>query len=255
MLGGKIVVVTGGAGLLGRRFCEAVAANGGIAVVADLNIEAAQAVERDICLRHPGGAIAGELNTTDKDSLNALINRLHTQFGRIDALVNNAYPRNRNYGRKFEEVTYSDFCDNLGKHLGGYFLAAQQFAGFFRKQGYGNIVNMSSIYGALAPRFEIYERTDMTMPVEYAAIKAGVNHLTRYMAAYFKKTGIRVNCLSPGGIEDQQPASFLAAYNQHCNSKGMLDPVDLVPSLIFLLSDGSKHINGQNLMVDDGFTL
>ena len=255
MLNGKIVVITGGAGLLGRRFCEAVAANGGVAVVADLKLGAAREVEQDICSRYPDGAYAAELDITSKDSLKELINILNTKFGRIDALVNNAYPRNRNYGRKFEDVTYADFCENIGLHLGGYFLAAQQFAAFFVQQGYGNIINMSSIYGAVAPRFDIYDRTEMTMPVEYAAIKAGVNHLTRYMAAYFKKTGIRVNCLSPGGIEDRQPSSFLAAYGRHCNSKGMLDPADLVPSLVFLLSDGAKHINGQNLMVDDGFTL
>lgn len=255
MLSGKIVVITGGAGLLGSRFCEAVAVNGGVAIVADLKLEAARDIERDICSRHPGGAHAVELDITDKDSLSELIDHLQASYGRIDALVNNAYPRNRNYGRKFEDVTYDDFSENIGVHLGGYFLAAQQFAAFFRQQGHGNIVNMSSIYGASAPRFEVYDGTEMTMPVEYAAIKAGVNHLTRYMAAYFKRTGIRVNCLSPGGVADRQPASFLAAYGRHCNSKGMLDPEDLVRPLVFLLSDGAKHINGQNLLVDDGFTL
>jgi NAD(P)-dependent dehydrogenase (short-subunit alcohol dehydrogenase family) len=152
-------------------------------------------------------------------------------------------------------VTYGDFCENVGLHLGGYFLVAQQFGLFFREQGHGNIVNMSSIYGAVAPKFEIYKDTPMTMPVEYAAIKAGVNHLTRYMASYFKGSGIRVNCLSPGGIFDSQPDAFLNAYNAHCAGKGMLDPKDMVESLVFLLSDGSKHINGQNLIVDDGFTL
>lgn len=255
MLSNKIVVVTGGAGLLGRRFCEAVAANGGTAVVADVKLEAAQQVAREIGARHDGRARAAALDITDKDSINALIADVRQTYGRIDALVNNAYPRNANYGRKFEDVAYTDFCENVGLHVGGYFLAAQQFAAAFRAQGHGNIVNMSSIYGAVAPRFEIYAGTPMTMPVEYAAIKAAVNHLTRYMAAYFKGTGIRVNCLSPGGIADRQPQAFLDAYRDQCSSKGMLAPDDMLGALVFLLSDASRYVNGQNLMVDDGFTL
>jgi NAD(P)-dependent dehydrogenase (short-subunit alcohol dehydrogenase family) len=248
----KVVVVTGGAGLLGRRFCQAIAANGGTVIVADLQLDAAQRVAEEI---GKGRAYASLLDITDKYSIGALIDTVTHRHGHIDALVNNAYPRNRNYGRKFEEVDYADFCENVGLHIGGYFLASQQFAAFFRKQRHGNIVNMSSIYGSIAPRFDVYADTSMTMPVEYAAIKSAITHLTRYMAAYFKGTGIRVNSLSPGGIADHQPDKFISAYNTHCSSKGMLDPSDIVPALVFLLSDGSRHINGQNILVDDGFTL
>jgi NAD(P)-dependent dehydrogenase (short-subunit alcohol dehydrogenase family) len=251
----KIVVVTGGAGLIGRQFCAAIASHGGTAVVADVQFEAAQGVAQEIAARHPGGAIAAAVDITDPESIRALISQVNEQCGRIDALVNNAYPRNENYGRRFEDVTFADFCENTGLHVGGYFLASQQFAAYFTQQGHGNIVNMSSIYGVIAPRFSVYDGTSMTMPVEYAAIKAAVNHLTRYMAAYFKGRGIRVNALSPGGIADRQPESFLAAYQAHCAGKGMLDPQDIVPALVFLLSDGSRHVNGQNLLVDDGFTL
>jgi NAD(P)-dependent dehydrogenase (short-subunit alcohol dehydrogenase family) len=255
MLSEKIIVISGGAGLLGRRFCEAVAANGGTAVVADVKLEAAQQVALEIGARHNDRARAAVLDITHKDSILTLIADIRKTYGRIDALVNNAYPRNANYGRKLEDVTYADFCENIGLHVGGYFLAAQQFAAVFREQGHGNIVNISSIYGSVAPRFELYAGTTMTMPVEYAAIKAAVNHLTRYMAAYFKGTGIRVNCLSPGGIADRQPQTFLEAYREQCSSKGMLDPDDMLGALIFLLSDASHYVNGQNLLVDDGFAL
>jgi NAD(P)-dependent dehydrogenase (short-subunit alcohol dehydrogenase family) len=144
---------------------------------------------------------------------------------------------------------------NVDSHLGGYFLVAQQFCMAFKAQGHGNLINMSSIYGSMAPRFEVYEGTPMTMPVEYAAIKSAVVHLTRYFAQYFKGHGIRVNCLSPGGIRDNQPADFLAAYNARCASKGMLAPEDVVGALLFLLSDESRYINGQNILVDDGFSI
>jgi NAD(P)-dependent dehydrogenase (short-subunit alcohol dehydrogenase family) len=140
-------------------------------------------------------------------------------------------------------------------HLGGYFLVAQQFGLFFRKHQKGNIVNMASIYGVMAPRFDIYSQTHMTMPVEYAAIKSAVIHLTRYFAQYFKNDSIRVNSLSPGGVLDQQPESFLKNYRAFCTSKGMLEGADISSVLLFLLSDASKYITGQNIVVDDGFSI
>lgn len=255
MLNDKVVVVTGGAGFLGRSFVRAIAEQGGIAVVADIDAEATNRVAQEIASSYPGRVTAATLDITDKTSVCALIAKLQEQYGRIDAVVNNAYPRNKNYGRKLEEVTYADFCENTGLHLGGYFLVSQQFAIFFRTQGSGNIINMSSIYGSMAPRFDVYAGTPMTMPVEYAAIKSAVEHMTRYFAQYLKGDHIRVNCLSPGGILDKQPETFLRAYNAHCNEKGMLNPVDITGTLLYLLSDASKYVTGQNLIVDDGFSL
>jgi NAD(P)-dependent dehydrogenase (short-subunit alcohol dehydrogenase family) len=255
MLQDKVIVVTGGAGLLGRQFCEAIAAHGGTVIVADRDLEGAARVAADISARHAGRALAGELDITNQASVQALIAQLASRHGRIDAVVNNAYPRNPNYGRKLEEVGYADFCDNVGMHLGGYFLVSQQFAAWFKANGGGNIVNLSSIYGSIAPRFDVYQGTSMTMPVEYAAIKAAVVHMSLYMAQYFKADGVRVNVLSPGGILDRQPASFVERYNAHAGSKGMLDPADMLGALVFLLSDGARYMTGQNLTVDDGFSL
>jgi NAD(P)-dependent dehydrogenase (short-subunit alcohol dehydrogenase family) len=255
LLEGKRVVVTGGAGLLGRTFCSAIAEHGGQAVVADRDLVATQRLVDAIDKQYSGGAVAATLDITDKDSVDGMIDDIHARYGRIDAIVNNAYPRNSRYGRRMEEVEYADFCDNLGMHLGGYFLVMQRFAGYFRREGGGNMINVSSIYGVVAPRFEIYEGTPMTMPVEYAAIKSGLLHLTRYFAQYLKGSNIRVNALSPGGILDRQPEVFLAQYRALCSEKGMLNPSDLAGSLVFLVSDLSRHIDGQNLIVDDGFSL
>ncbi|HUX91570.1 MAG TPA: oxidoreductase [Gallionellaceae bacterium] len=255
MLTNKIIVITGGAGFIGRQFCAAVAEHGGTAVVADIDNDAATILAKEIAAKHQGRAEAALLDITSRDSVKALITKLQGRYGHIDAVVNNAYPRNRNYGRKLEDVTYEDFCENVGLHLGGYFLVAQQFGLHFREHGGGNIVNMSSIYGVMTPRFEVYEGTPMTMPVEYAAIKSSVIQLTRYFAQYFKGEGIRVNSLSPGGILDRQPEAFLQKYNSYCNGKGMLDPQDVNGSLLYLLSDASKYITGQNLIIDDGFSL
>jgi NAD(P)-dependent dehydrogenase (short-subunit alcohol dehydrogenase family) len=95
----------------------------------------------------------------------------------------------------------------------------------------------------------------MNSPIEYSAIKAGVVAITKYLAKYYKNKNIRVNCISPGGILDNQPEIFLENYSNNCNSKGMLDSQDLNGALIFLLSDSSKYVNGQNIIVDDGWSL
>lgn len=256
MLKDKIVIITGGAGLIGKEFVKAVIENNGIAIIADINEELGKKVKENL---------SKELNTinidfikldiTSKNSLNGCIEYLDKKYRRIDGLVNNAYPRNKNYGRHFFDVEYEDFIQNLGLNLGGYFTASQQFAQYFKKQGYGNIINISSIYGVIAPKFEIYEGTTMTVPVEYAAIKAGLIHLTKYMSKYFKGMNIKVNALTPGGIFDNQPKSFLEKYKDECLSKGMLDKSDIKGTLVYLLSDMSKYVNGQNIVVDDGFSL
>lgn len=254
MLKDKVVVVTGGAGLLGARFCAEIARQGGVAIVADVNLPAAEKLAAGITASG-GRAVAAQVDITSTASVEQLIHTTRAAQGRIDALVNNAYPRNRNWGAKLEDVTYESFCENVGLHLGGYFLVAQRFALHFRSQRAGNIVNMGSIYATLPPRFEVYAGTPMTTPVEYAAIKAAVVQLTRYFAQYFKADGIRCNSLSPGGIRDGQPAEFLAAYASHCGTRGMLNPEDILGALVFLLSDGSRYMTGQNLVVDDGFSL
>jgi len=195
------------------------------------------------------------MDITSITSLQKSIEYCHDKYGKIDALVNNAYPRNKNYGRHFFDVEYEDFCENINLNLGGYFLTSQQFAHYFKKQGFGNIINISSIYGVIAPKFEVYENTPMSMPVEYAAIKSALIHLTKYMAKYLKGSNIRVNALSPGGIFDSQPEIFLEAYKKECLNIGMLDKSEICGTLLYLLSDMSRAVNGQNIIVDDGFTL
>lgn len=248
-------MITGGAGLIGTEFSNAIAEQNGLVVIADKNLESAEGVARLINQKYPNRALPVFLDITKKESILSLIKTVSQSHTRIDALINNAYPRNKHYGRALEDVSYEDFCENVNLHLGGYFLVAQQFASFFKQQGHGNIINLSSIYGVRAPQFDIYTEVNFTMPVEYAAIKSAVHHLTLYFAQYFKKDGIRVNSLSPGGVFDNQPEPFLKKYKNHCGNQGMLKAQDLCGSLVFLLSDASKHITGQNLIVDDGFTL
>jgi NAD(P)-dependent dehydrogenase (short-subunit alcohol dehydrogenase family) len=250
----KVVVVTGGAGLLGAAVCSGIARDGGLPVIADVDIDRAEHLASEI--RANGlTAHAVAMDITKGSQIDKVIVEVQERFGRVDAVVNNAYPRGKNFGRSVEMVEYKDFCESLSVHLGGYFLVSQKFAIAFRSQGFGNIVNISSIYGLVAPVFELYEGTSMTMPVEYAAIKAGVVNLTRYFAQYYLRDGIRCNAVAPGGVRDGQSEVFMSRYDAMCGKKGLLDALDVVGAVTFLLSEASRYMTGQMLTVDDGWSL
>jgi NAD(P)-dependent dehydrogenase (short-subunit alcohol dehydrogenase family) len=118
----------------------------------------------------------------------------------------------------------------------------------------GSIVNIGSIYGSVGPDFNVYENTNLTMPAAYSAIKGGVINFSKYLASYYGKNNIRVNCVSPGGIFDHQPIEFVRNYESKVPMKRMGKPDDISPAVSFLLSDDSTYITGQNLIIDGGWT-
>ena len=253
----KTVIITGGAGLIGCAFSNACAEYGANVVIVDIDEEKADKLKEQIKKETGNNNVFSQkCDITNTNDIHNLIDATLHKFGKIDALVNNAYPRNENYGRKFEDVSYEDFCENVNMHLGGYFLITKEISKVMIKQNYGNIINMASIYGFSAPEFEIYEGTDMTMPVEYAAIKGGIINLTKYLASYLGRYNIRVNAISPGGLFADQPNSFIKKYSEKVVlGKRMATTGDIVGTLIFLLSDTSKYIAGQNIVVDGGWSL
>lgn len=253
----KVVVITGGAGLIGKAYVEACAQYGAKVILVDVADDAAKKVVSDV-IKKTGdrNVFYQKCSIVDEADIKKLIKFAIKKFGRIDALVNNAYPRGKNYGVKYEDVSYEDFCENLSLHLGGYYLAAHEISKVMIRQKSGVIVNIGSHYGFVAPRFEIYEGTKMTMPVEYSAIKGGIINLTRYLASYLGKYNIRVNTLSPGGVFDNQPKSFVQKYEERVLiGKRMANVDDLAGVLVFLLSDASRYITGQNIIVDGGWTI
>lgn len=248
------IVVAGAGGRIGQALVEHLLQAGARVLAADRSPE--------VLLKTRALDITGErlstevLDISDARAVRALLDGLHESWGGVDGAINTAYPRNASYGRHFLDVTYEDFSENLGLHLGGYFIFMQQCAAYsIDKAKPFSLVNLSSVYGHIAPRFDLYEGTSMTMPVEYAAIKAGLNHITRYANAVTKGSGFRSNCVSPGGILDAQPETFLKRYQSHCAEKGMLDAADVTGACLFLLSKEGRYVRGQNLIVDDGFTV
>ncbi len=253
----KTVIITGGAGLLGSAFSHICAQLGANVIIADINSATGENLKEEIIRdTNNENVMFKQTDITNPRDVDELINFALDSFGQIDALVNSAYPRNKNYGQKFEDVNYEDFCENLCMHLGGYFLVIQKVSKVMIKQRHGNIINIASIYGFTAPRFDIYNGTDMTMPVEYAAIKAAILNITKYLASYLGEYNIRVNAISPGGIYSGQPTTFVENYSKYVKLGGrMARTEDIVGVLVFLLSDASRYITGQNIVVDGGWTL
>lgn len=252
----RVAVVTGGSGLLGKEFCSGLADFGANVIIADINEEESLKVVKNIN-NDAGGKNADYLylDINSEESIKEFTREVLEKYGTIDVLVNNAYPRNSRYGTIFEDVEFDSFQENIISHMGGYFLVSQKISKLMMKQKSGVIINMASIYGVLGPNFSIYERTDMTMPVEYSMIKAGIINFTRYLSTYLASHNIRVNSISPGGIFDDQPQEFVEKYCSKVPLGRMASPSDIVGSLIFLASDASKYITGQNIVVDGGLSV
>ena len=252
MLKNKVVLVSGACGLLGRQIVQEITKNNGYVLATDTNTDKAEKLFQALTFERVQFA---PMDITDADSIDRAIANGNKQFGSVDACVNAAYPRTATWGAPFEKLEMGDIQENLKLQLGGAIILSQRTMKHFISQGHGNFIHMSSIQGIAAPKFEHYEGTSMNSTIEYSAVKSGIISMTRWLAKYFKNKNIRVNCVSPGGILDKQPQSFLEKYRNSCISKGMLDPMDVVGTVLFLLSDQSKYINGQNIVVDDGWSL
>ena len=251
-LTGKTVLVAGGAGRIGAAVARAILARGGNVSIGDTRKtdDVTSMIEE-----YPSRSVYFEGDLTQPEITDSAINTTQEQFGKIDGAVQSAYPRSLGWGTRFEDLTPEFLAEDLRKQLGGTILFAQRVTIAMKRSNGGSLVLISSIQGLSAPKFRHYAGTSMTSPIEYSAIKAGVNAVARYLAKYLKDQRIRVNTVSPGGIADQQPESFVAKYREECTNKGMLDAEDVAGAVCFLLSDDSLYMNGQNIVVDDGWSL
>jgi len=244
----KVAIVTGGYGLIGREIAIALNEFGAKVFIADLSKNDPSIIKDKNSIEFIHFDITSE--TIMSKALNAIIK----QYGKIDIFINSAYPKTKDWGEKLEKVLFESWKMNLNDHLGGYFLSSRMAAEQMKRFGGGTIINIASIYGMVGPDFSIYENTDITMPVAYSAIKGGIISFTKYLATYYAENSIRANVISPGGILDRQPESFIQKYAKKTPLGRMGHPTDVAGAAIFLASDASSYITGQNIVVDGGWT-
>ena len=241
-LNDKVIIVTGGNGLIGKSIVDRIKTAGAICINADLNSNNTDDLSSIHC------------DITDPNSIANTVDLVIGKYGKIDGLVNNAYPRTSDWGEKFENISVDSWKNNVDMQLNSIFVFCQKVLPHMRFNNSGSIVNIGSIYGSVGPDFNVYENTNLTMPAAYSAIKGGVINFSKYLASYYGKNNIRVNCVSPGGIFDHQPIEFVRNYESKVPMKRMGKPDDISPAVSFLLSDDSTYITGQNLIIDGGWT-
>jgi NAD(P)-dependent dehydrogenase (short-subunit alcohol dehydrogenase family) len=258
-LTGRVAVVTGGAGLLGRQFCQTLAGAGAAVLVADVNKEAADQAADGLAK-----AEAHVVDVGDAQSVKAMVAAAVSRFGRLDILVNSAAldPKFDASGKDkhnsaFEDYPLKAWEAALRVNLTGAFLCSQAAVGPMLKQGTGVIVNICSTYGLGGPDQRIYQKASKPAqykPVDYTVTKAGILGLTKYLATYYGEKNIRVNALTPGGVFNAHDDEFTKAYSARTVLGRMARPDEMNGALLFLASDASSYMTGANLVVDGGWT-
>ena len=261
-LSGRVAVVTGGVGILGRRFCAALAdAGAGVAVV-DLNDDECESFASELSGTFGVPCVGIAADISDPDSVRDMADRVEDGVGDVSILHNNAASKGGDPSAFFDSV--EDFGldvwrEVMGVNLDGQFLVAREFGGRMAKRSGGSIIQTASIYGVMAPDHRIYdgslyEGIPISTPAVYSASKAGVIGLSRYLATYWADKGVRVNVLTPGGVESGQNDVFQRRYSDRVPLKRMARADEMAGALLFLASDASSYVTGQNIIVDGGLS-
>jgi NAD(P)-dependent dehydrogenase (short-subunit alcohol dehydrogenase family) len=264
-LDGQTAVVTGGAGLLGKEFCRTLAQAGAAVAVADLNEAATQKVADDL-LQSGYKAQACRVDVTNPESTRAMADAAVAAFGRLDILVCSAAmdpkfdPQNQSAQSRnaFEDYPLSAWQQALDVNLTGMFLSAQAAVKPMLAQDHGVIINICSTYGLVGPDQRLYERPGQPQqykPVFYSVTKAGVLGLTRYLATYYAGKNIRINALTPGGIYNDHDETFTRNYSYRTVMGRMAKKDEMNGAILFLASDASSYMTGNNVVVDGGWTV
>ncbi|MEA4995135.1 MAG: SDR family oxidoreductase [Petrimonas sp.] len=240
----KVIILTGASGLIGTETQKHLEKNEAIVISVDIHYE------------HSPQNGHYKYDITQKQDIDILIKEVVGNHKRIDGLVNLAYPRTKDWGTSFEDIPLKSWQENVDMQLNSLFYICQQVLKIMKKQRKGSIVNIASIYGVVGNDFTLYEEYGGTSPAAYSAIKGGIINFSRYLASYYGKYNIRINCVSPGGILDEknQHPSFIKKYSEKSLLKRLGNPEEIAPAITFLLSDEASFITGHNLMVDGGWT-
>lgn len=262
-LNDKVGVVTGGAGLLGVEFCRALASSGAHVILADVHQKNADTAAESL-RKESLNVSSFPLDVTDPASVDELVQFARTKYGHLDILVNSSAldpkfdpDHQKEQINDFEHFPLEAWNQALNVNLTGMFLVTQAVARLMAEVGIGSIINICSTYGLVGPDQRIYQQKGEQKrykPVFYSTTKAGVLGFTRYLAAYYADTQIRVNALTPGGVFNDHDEEFVKAYSARTILGRMANVDEMNGALLFLASDASSYMTGANLVVDGGWT-
>jgi NAD(P)-dependent dehydrogenase (short-subunit alcohol dehydrogenase family) len=261
-LEGRLALVTGAAGILGSRFCRSLLGAGATVIGTDLDVDS---IERSVA-PETSGFTAIKVDLADEASVMETAARIEKDYGSPRILVNNAASKSsdvRAFFKPFEETSLANWEEVMAVNVSGMMLMCREYGPRMSARGTGgSVINISSIYGVVAPDQRIYEGSHyadlggaINTPAVYSTSKAAVLGLTRYLATYWAHAGIRVNAISPGGVASGQNDTFKARYSARVPLGRMAEAEELEGALIYLASDASSYVTGQNLIVDGGLSV
>jgi NAD(P)-dependent dehydrogenase (short-subunit alcohol dehydrogenase family) len=257
----KVAVVTGAAGLIGKHHCYALSEAGASIIVCDIDKNSCEQLAGELKTK----SIGIETDITKPDSVKKLKEKILDKFGKIDILINNAAindmfenPSAASELSRFENYPLNMWQKSIDVNITGTFLCSQILGTEMAKAGKGSIINIASTYGIVAPDQSIYKKKDGSQSfyksAAYPVTKGAVISFTKFLAAYWGNKGVRVNALSPGGVENNQDEYFIKNYSAKTILGRMAKPTDYKGAIIFLASDASEYMTGANLIVDGGWT-
>jgi NAD(P)-dependent dehydrogenase (short-subunit alcohol dehydrogenase family) len=261
----RVVIITGGGGLLGRRHGAAVARAGAKPVLVDIRQEKVSDAAAQLREQFGVDCFGVQADITNEASVRALLDSVTQRYGRVDVLINNA-ANNPTVGQsaptaewtRLENFPLSAWELDIAVGLTGAFLCSQIIGAEMARRGRGVIINIASDLAVIAPDQRLYERPDRAAenqpvkPVTYSVVKTALIGLTRYLATYWADRGVRANALSPGGVYDGQPEDFVARLATRIPLARMADVSEYEGAILFLASDASSYMTGANLVIDGG---
>jgi len=257
-LKGRVAVITGGAGHIGAAMAEALAELGANTVILDISMEACLPVCERISREYAVETMPLAVNLAQEEHIRVVPDEVVKKFGRLDILVNCAAfvgtSNLQGWITPFEEQSVDTWKQALDVNLTAPFLLTQACSATLKRSGHGSVINVASIYGILGPDMCLYEGTSMGNSAAYAASKGGLLQLTRWLATVLSPD-VRVNAITPGGVRRGQPEMFHKKYVEKTPLKRMALEEDLKGAIIYLASDLSSYVTGQNIIIDGGYTV
>ena len=252
----KVVFLTGAAGLLGTQYATALSSVGANVVLADINYNKCKKIEKELKEKNNVSPFSIKMDISNKKSIDNGISKVMKKFSKIDVLVNNAvFPETQKERKiEFEKFPLELWNKIFAVNVTGVFLCNQKIGSIMVKQQKGSIINISSMYGIVAADQRIYGNSGLNSTAAYAVTKSSLFNFTRYLASYWKNTGVRINTLTLGGVENNQDPKFIKKYSEKTMIGRMAKKNEFTGALIFLASDASSYMTGSNMVVDGGWT-